>query len=179
VLRRRLILATLALLVAGWIAATVVLFLLPDERTPAHADAVVVLSGTRGTRLKKALELMRDRVAPVLVISNDPETRVREAHHLCRDGRGPTFRVVCFEPSPANTRGEAEAVGKLARKHGWKSIVLVTSHYHVTRATMLFDRCYDGTIDAVGAPYPAWTIPKVVLSEWAKLSYALVFARSC
>jgi uncharacterized SAM-binding protein YcdF (DUF218 family) len=179
VLRRRLILALLALFLAAWIAGSIVLFLLPDEQTPARADAVVVLSGTRGTRLAKALELMKKGIAPVLVISNDPETPVREAIHLCRRGRGPTYRVVCFEPHPDSTRGEARAVGRLAASRGWKSIVLVTSHFHVTRARMLFRRCYGGTIDAVGASYPAWSVPKVVVSEWAKLVYALVFARGC
>ena len=178
-LRRRLILAVLALLVAALIGASIALFLFPAQGAPARADAVVVLSGTRGTRLAKALELMRDGIAPVLVISNDPETPVREAIHLCRAGRGPTYQVVCFEPHPDSTRGEAEAVGKLAAAHGWKSVVLVTSGFHVTRARMLFRRCYDGKLDAVGASYPLWSIPKVVVSEWAKLVYAVVFARGC
>jgi uncharacterized SAM-binding protein YcdF (DUF218 family) len=179
VLRRRLIVAILALVVAAWIAASMVLFLFPDEGAPVRADAVVVLSGTRGSRLAKALELMRDRVAPVLVISNDPQTPVREAIHLCRAGRGPTFRVICFEPDPDSTRGEARAVGTLARAHNWRSLVLVTSGFHVTRARMLFRRCYHGKLDAVGVSYPIWTIPKVVISEWAKLAYATVFARGC
>jgi uncharacterized SAM-binding protein YcdF (DUF218 family) len=179
VLRRRLILAVGALLLAALVGASIALFLLPDEGAPARADAIVVLSGTRGTRLTKALELMRRGIAPVLVISNDPQTPVREAVHLCRAGRGPAYRVVCFEPRPDSTRGEAEAVGKLAAARGWRSMVLVTSGFHVTRARMLFRRCYDGKLDAVGASYPLWTIPKVVVSEWAKLVYAVVFARGC
>ncbi len=178
-LRRRRVLAVLGALVAAWVVASVVLFLYPDEGAPARADAVVVLSGTRGTRLDKALELMRAGVAPVLVISNDPETPVREAIHLCRRGHGAGFRVVCFEPHPDSTRGEAEAVGRLARQRGWSSLVIVTSHFHVTRAKLLFGRCFHGKLSAVGAPYPLLTIPEVVLSEWAKLVYALVVARGC
>jgi uncharacterized SAM-binding protein YcdF (DUF218 family) len=175
----RILLAVLALLVAAWIAATLVLFFFPDEGAPPRADAVVVLSGTRGTRLDGALKLMRSGIAPVLVISNDPETRVREAIHLCRAGRSEGFSVVCFRPRPANTRGEAEAVSELAARNGWRSIVLVTSRFHVTRARMLFERCFGGKVDAVGVDYPATSIPAAVAGEWLKLAYALTASRDC
>ena len=177
--RRRLIIAVLALLLAAWVAATVALIFLPDEHTPARAGAVVVLSGSKGERLDRALTLMRGRVAPVLVISGGLDPRQPKANRLCRAGRGEGFRVVCFEPRPDSTRGEAETVGRLAARNHWRSIVIVTSHFHVTRATMLFRRCFDGRIDAAGVSYPWWNVPIVVAGEWAKLAHALVFAREC
>ena len=42
-------------------------------------------------------------------------------------------------------------MGALAEKEGWKSVVLVTSTYHATRAGMLLRRCHDGDVDVVAA----------------------------
>lgn len=172
---RRLVISALLLV---FVAVSARLFLFPSEDNPGRADAVVVLAGARKPRLARGLELMRSGVAPVLVISDGRDPLWPQANRLCRNGGG-TFRVVCFRPDPYNTRGEAEAVGRLARRRGWGSVLVVTSTFHVTRARMLFERCIDGEVDAVGAPYAKKRVPKYVLSEWVKLSYALTLGRDC
>ena len=40
-------------------------------------------------------------------------------------------RLICFNPSPGTTQGEAEFVGRLARKYYWHSVAVVT----ITRRT--------------------------------------------
>ena len=172
---RRLIILALVLAFLGFSAR---LFLFPDQDSPRSADAVVVLAGGNKPRLGKALELMRENVAPVLVISDGLDPGWPEANRLCRDG-GPGFRVVCFRPDPYNTRGEAEAVGRMARNRHWQKVAVVTSTFHVTRARMLFDRCVDGEVDMVAAPYAKKRTPKYVLSEWVKLTYAVTLGRDC
>ena len=172
--RRLVILA----LVLAFLAFSARLFLFPDEDSPRSADAVVVLAGGKKPRLGKALELMRENVAPVLVISDGRDPTWPEANRLCRSG-GTGFRVLCFRPDPYNTRGEAEAVGRLARRRSWSSVVVVTSTFHVTRARMLFDRCVDADVEMVAAPYAKRRTPKYVLSEWVKLTYAVTLGRDC
>ena len=44
---------------------------------------------------------------------------------------------------------DARAIARLARERGWSSIVVVTSRFHVTRARMLFRRCYRGALSVV------------------------------
>jgi uncharacterized SAM-binding protein YcdF (DUF218 family) len=172
-------LAALAVAVwAAWLAAAAVLFGFPSVDHPRRADAIVVLSGERGNRLAKGLELARTRVAPVLVISDGLAAGWTQANRLCRRGGG-AFRVVCVEPQPDSTRGEAETVARLARARHWRSLVLVTSTYHVTRARILFERCFPGRVQAVGTRYPLHQIPSMLVSEMAKLLYELTFARSC
>ena len=107
------------------VALNLRLFLFPSTSTPAHADAVVVLAGGDGERLDKGLELVRDGVAPNLVVSTGPD-------ELC--GTQHDFEVYCFLPDPDDTRGEAEAIGRIAAREGWHHLVLVTSDYHATRA---------------------------------------------
>lgn len=176
---RTLLVGLVLAVIAAWAAATARIVLFPAEDAPGRADAVVVLSGSKHARLDRALEVMRDRVAPVLVISAGMDRRRPEANRLCKAGHGQGFRVLCFEPDPDSTRGEAEEVGRLARENAWRRVLLVTSRFHVTRARMLFDRCIAGDVDAIGVTYTWWSVPAHVAGEWAKLAYASIFARDC
>ena len=172
---RRLLLVVLVV-VAAWLAVAVRFVLVPEQDSARHADAVVVLAGD-DLRLGKALELMTRRVAPTLVISDGLAPGWHRANRLCR-GRA-AFRVVCFRASPYSTRGEAEAVARMAAARGWRSVVVVTSTYHVTRARLLFRRCVDGRVSVTGSTYQRSLIPLEVVLEPVKLAYALVFARGC
>jgi uncharacterized SAM-binding protein YcdF (DUF218 family) len=129
-------------LAVGIVALNLRLFVYPASSTPEHADAVVVLAGGNGERLDRGLELVRDGVAPNLVVSTGPDELCATRHD---------FEVYCFLPDPDDTRGEAEAVGRIAAQQGWRHLVLVTSDYHATRARLLLDRCFPGTVDVVTA----------------------------
>ena len=93
-------------LLVAWIVATVRLVFVPTEDEPGKADAVVVLAGSKHERLDRGLELVRQDVAPVLVISDGFDPRQPRANRLCREG-GDGFSVTCFTPDPDSTRGEA------------------------------------------------------------------------
>jgi uncharacterized SAM-binding protein YcdF (DUF218 family) len=122
---------------------------------------------------------MRDGVAPTLVISGGLDPRQPEARQLCREGQIDGSRVLCFMPDPDSTRGEAHKVAELAERLGWQRVLLVTSTFHVTRARMLFDRCLDADVDAVGAQYPWTSIPTAIAGEWVKLGLSLTVNRDC
>jgi uncharacterized SAM-binding protein YcdF (DUF218 family) len=174
----RWILIALGVLVLAWVAAPVRLLFVPTEDAVGKADAVVVLAGSKHERLDRGLELMREGVAPVLVISDGFDPKLPRANELCREG-GQGFSVACFTPDPDNTQGEARKVAELARKNGWERVLLVTSRFHVTRARMLFDRCLDADVDAVGVDYPWTSVPEAVAGEWVKLGLSLTTSRGC
>jgi uncharacterized SAM-binding protein YcdF (DUF218 family) len=178
----RRLLIVLAAIVAVWLVACAVLFVWPwAVSTPKSANAVVVLSGGRNSRLDPALELMRRGVAPVLVISSPAQDRKwRTAQRICKaPPHAYRFRVLCFEAAPYSTRGEARAIGRLAREHGWKQVTVVTSTYHVTRARMLVRRCYSGGLSMVGARSTWWKLPEEWASETGKLIVQLTAQRTC
>jgi uncharacterized SAM-binding protein YcdF (DUF218 family) len=164
-------LVTAVVLVVGVIAVNVRLFVYPASSTPAHADAVVVLAGGSGERLDKGLELVRHGVASNLVVSNG-------SGMLC-DGNQ-SFSVFCFRPDPDDTRGEAEAVGRIATQQGWDHLVLVTSDYHATRAHLLLDRCFPGTVDVTTAHSSHAPLPllSAIAHEWGGLVES-AFQRDC
>jgi uncharacterized SAM-binding protein YcdF (DUF218 family) len=179
VLRR--ILLVLVALVAAWLLACLVLFVWPpaESSPPAHADVVVVLSGNKA-RLAPGLALIRRGVAPVLALSTVQRTpHWPEAERLCAAHRYAHARVVCFTAVPFSTRGEARTVTRLARERRWRSIVVVTSTFHITRAHLLFRRCYHGPLSVVGSGSTWWRLPEEWASETAKLIVQLTAERGC
>jgi len=179
VLRRLLLI--LAGLVAAWLVACLVLFVWPpaESSAPAHADVVVVLSGSK-RRLPPALALIRRGVAPVLALSTVQRTKHwPQAERLCATHRYAGARVLCFTAAPYSTRGEARTVARLAHARGWHSIVVVTSTFHLTRAKLLFKRCYHGRIAMIGSPSTWWQLPEEWASETGKLLVQLTLERGC
>lgn len=146
------------------------LFVWPEEEPPRRSDAIVVLARAK-PRLAKGIELIQQGIAPVLVISDGLAPGYVRANRLCRKG-APGFRVVCFRPDPHSTRGEAQRIGRMVRNRKWRAITVVTSTFHLTRTRLLFKRCVDARIDAVGASYPLRRLPQSVVTEWVKLAYA-------
>lgn len=157
---------------AGYTSVLVFARPVPDQ--VSRADAVVLLSGDQGGRLPLALRLIRDGVAPTLVI--DGVADLPEAKELCRSGAD--FEVVCLTPEPDRTRTEARAAGRLARERGWSRLVVVTDPFHFPRARLLFRRCIDGEVDVIGVKPP---VPhsRRLGHEWLGVLHAVTIARGC
>jgi hypothetical protein len=173
--RRRLAAVALAVSVIAVMAATGRLFVWPDRGMPARASAIVMLNGP-GDRLDTALDLAWQHRASFVVISRGSPYW---GHGSVCAPSIPHVRVICFDPNPATTRGEAEFVGRLARKYHWKSLVLVTITPQDTRARLRVERCFTGPIYVVTTS-PSWYAwPYEIAYEWAATIKALVFQRNC
>ena len=88
-------------------------------------------------------------------------------------------RLVCFNPDPGDTRGEAEFAARLAGQYHWTSVVLVTVRAQDTRARMLMKRCYSGSVYVVTAPLALADWPYQIAYQWGALVKALIVHRSC
>lgn len=169
----------LLLLLAEGVAAGAVLgvaVIWPPVSQPAPADAVVVLAGD-GSRVPIAVGLMERGLAPTLVLAGRPDTAA--GIDLCE--RPQPYEVVCLRPSPDNTRTEAQSTARLAGDRNWRSVVLVTSKYHLTRAGLHLRRCFDGTVGTYGEPppYGPGFARRQIVHEWLGLVHATVLARGC
>lgn len=134
-----------------WLAACYRVVVRPSVDRPVRSDAILVLgSPTVDGRLAKALELAEAGHAGTVVISIGWE-RGRQRIAACQDDN-PRYRVICFQPDPPTTRGEAEELGRLARQRHWTSVLVVTSTYHVSRARLIVGRCMPGTVRMVAVP---------------------------
>ncbi len=153
--------------------ATARLLVWPAQGMPPRVSAIVMLAGP-GDRLPAAERLARAHRAPVLVVSRG------------HDGYGgpcpsgpPGARLICFEPDPATTQGEAQAVGRLAQRYHWRSVVLVTSRAQDTRARIRAGRCFPGQLYVVAVSPPWYDWPYQIAYEWGALAKALVIQRAC
>ena len=123
------------------------------------ADAIVVLSGmlhetpaswTRpefgegADRFEAGLSLWNAGRAPVLVFTRGqmPWDRRRTPEGEVLAGlatrRGVPAASIVLTAVVGDTAGEAREATRLAREHGWKRVLLVTSAYHLPRAVLLF-----------------------------------------
>ena len=169
---RKVITAVVALIVAFG-ALTAWLLVWPARGMPARVSAIVLLAGP-GYRMPVALRLASEHRAAVLVVS--------QGSH----GYGspcppplPGVKIICFDPNPGNTRGEAEFVGQLADRYHWTSITLVTSRAQDTRARILVRRCFGGSIyvTTTSLPWDSW--PYQIAYAWGAIFKALVLYRAC
>ncbi len=173
----RWVAAGAALLVTAIVLASFIPFLRPTHDRLGPFEAVVVLSGDRGERIDRALELMNRQPRPVLVLAGNPDISI--ALGLCDNH--PAFEVVCLRPQPDNTRSEARAVAELSQQRGWDHLVVVTSTPHVTRSRLLFRRCVKGSVVGIAAspPYGWATWVEAVRHEWLGTADALTLDRGC
>ena len=169
---RRIVVAAVALvLVFG--AVTARLFVWPAAGMPARVSAIVMLAGV-GNRLPVAVQLAREHRAPVLVVSQG-----WEGYGGPCPPATPGVTLICFDPNPGDTRGEAEFVGRLAKRYHWSSVVLVTPRTQDTRARLLVRRCFGGSVYVVTAPLPAGDWPQQIAYEWGALFKGLILYRAC
>jgi hypothetical protein len=145
----------------------------PAQGMPARVSAIVMLAGP-GDRLPVALELAREHRAPVLVVS-----RGWEGYGGPCPPPIPGLKLICFEPDPGTTRGETEALGRLAKQFRWNSVVLVTTRTQDTRARLMAERCFGGSTYVVTAPLPLSSWPYQIAYGWGALLKALVIYRTC
>ena len=131
---------------AGWAAWAFAVIQTPRVDAAGPVDAVLVLGGLDGdARTQRALDLVRAGDTDTMVISIPGPGVDRLARGLCASPPE-GVRVICFEPDPLTTRGEARELGRLAQEHGWTRVAVTTSVYHLSRSRMIVGRCFDGTL---------------------------------
>jgi hypothetical protein len=163
----------LAVVLVVFCAVTARLFVWPEQGMPSRVDAIVMLDSP-GHPLKFALRLAAQHRAPYLVVSQGtPVSRDPCPRPI------PGVTLICFNPTPPTTRGEAEFIGRLAKKHHWRSIAVVAITPQDTRARLRVERCFAGDVYVVTAPIKPGIWPYQIAYEWAALAKALLIQRNC
>lgn len=156
---------------------------LVHEQAPEKADIGIVLAGdSRGGRILKASELVKQGFVPKLLVSG-PDGMY--GSHECdleipfavRAGY-PESYFVHFENTARSTRDEAQQAARVLRDMGVHRLLLVTSDYHTRRAGRMFRDALPGVeviVVASSDPYFStggwWKNregQKTALYEWLK-----------
>jgi uncharacterized SAM-binding protein YcdF (DUF218 family) len=149
------------------------LFVWPAQGIPARVSAIVMLAGP-GDRLQVALALARQHRAPVLAVSQG-----FQGYGSPCPAAPAGVKIICFDPDPASTRGEAEFAGRLARQYHWSSVLLVATRSQDTRARILLGRCFPGATYVSTAAFPRRDWPYEIAYGWGALVKALIVHRAC
>jgi uncharacterized SAM-binding protein YcdF (DUF218 family) len=121
-----------------------------------HADAIVVLAGGRG-RVEEGIKLYQAGQGHMLfLIGVDPAVKKRELYH----GNKPDD--VYLENVSRNTLENAIYARDLIMKQKVSSIKLITSRYHMKRATLIFRNALAKDI----AIYPHPVDSRNLKEEW-------------
>jgi uncharacterized SAM-binding protein YcdF (DUF218 family) len=140
-----------------WLILALQLFVNVDPLSVHRTDAVIMLGGAGSERLPVAQQVQGDLDIPVLVLSHTDTLGNAAADDACATAAVPSPSLICFRPDGLDTRGEAVAISRLVELNGWKSVTVVTSSYHVTRAQRLIEQCTTAEVQMVPSrPELSW-----------------------
>ncbi|UFX46247.1 YdcF family protein [Bradyrhizobium sp. 41S5] len=149
------------------------------ETDPPHnADGIVVLTGG-SSRVSDAMELLAAGYGKRLLISGvHPTNDANDISRSVPDSQGLMRCCVDLDRSAVNTRSNAAETRRWAHERGFKSLIVVTSNYHMPRAIVELSHAMpDITLipfAVVGDKWrdePWWTSGgtfRLLLSEYAK-----------
>ena len=159
------------------------------EIKPDHnADGIVVLTGG-SSRVSDAMELLAGGYGKRLLISGvHPTSAASDISRSLPDNQSLLLRCcVDLDRSAVNTRSNAAETRRWVRERGFKSLIVVTSNYHMPRAIVELSHAMpDVTLipfAVVGDRWrdePWWTSGatlRLLLSEYAKYVAAEVRVR--
>ena len=148
--RRRLVprwLVSLCMLLIAAVIAALPVYVRPQIDPLRHADAILVLGGRDYDRYPFGIGLGEQGWAPNVVLSID-----RWRTGLCATPHPHLNNLRCFIPDPPTTKGEARELRSLAARYGWRTIIVVTSRPHISRARFILEQCFDGNLAMVESP---------------------------
>ena len=110
----------------------------PAREDTAATDAAVVLTGGAG-RLEHAIDVLKDHKAGRLLVAGaDPAVTKLDLARRIPGSRKWLDCCVDLGSESVDTRSNAEEAGRWLAKHDYKSLRLITSDWHMRRASYEF-----------------------------------------
>jgi uncharacterized SAM-binding protein YcdF (DUF218 family) len=104
---------------------------------PAPADALVALTGASSARVSEAARLLEQGLGRRLLISGvNPQSRRAEVRGAAGDAGRAWDCCVDLGFRAEDTRGNAAETAGWTRRHGYRSLIVVTADYHMPRALL-------------------------------------------
>jgi len=150
-------------------------------------DAIILLCGEREGRIEKTFAAYQDNLAPRIIVSGGPiyASGKSEAEFVGEElvKRGVPREAILIEPNSKSTWENALFCRDLIINKKFHAALVVTSNYHMRRASAIFDAVFHragikvGYLSAPSGRFNAcqwWTSPSsiaLVFKEYAKIIY--------
>jgi len=145
------------------------MLLLPPPLAANTTDAIVVPTGGAG-RIDRGIALLRAHQARrMLVTGVAPGVRAAD---LAREYRTPQSLFACcidLGADAVDTRSNAEETAAWVKAHGYRSVRLVTSDWHVPRARMELAAAMGRGVTVLGDGVPSTPRLGTLVNEYNKL----------
>ena len=121
------------------------------------ADAIVVLSGGKASRIPHALNLFAENYAPRLLLTDEKKRSLRFAHLFSTNEEiaqamidelklsVPIITVPSLKGGATSTFDEAYDLRKFSEAEGFNRLILVTDAFHTRRAYHAFQTVFSGS----------------------------------
>lgn len=164
-----MILRTFGILLVAYVLGFVLFMLAVGQRPEvAVTDAVVVPTGGPG-RIDRGLKLLEEKSARRMLVTG-VGTDVRAAD-LAREYRVPRRRFDCcvdLGREAIDTRSNAEETARWVEGHGYTSVRLVTSDWHMPRARMELRHALADDVELLGDGVSSNPRLSMLVSEYNK-----------
>jgi uncharacterized SAM-binding protein YcdF (DUF218 family) len=131
-------------------------------------DAVVVPTGAPG-RIDRGLALLQaGKAQRMLVTGVDPDVRPGE---LAVAYKVPVQVIICcvdLGHDAVDTRSNADETATWVRTHGYRTVRLVTSDWHMARAALELRHALDADVEVIADPVPGTPRFGILFDEYNK-----------
>lgn len=125
---------------------------------PVGERGIIVLTGGGGERIERGLALHAEGHGDrVLITGVHPQTTKKDLGRM-----GPAATLECcvdLGPYARSTRGNAVEGRDWLRRHGYRTVLLVTSDFHLPRATLEMKRTAPD-VEIIGVPVASAAAPE-------------------
>ena len=143
---------------------------LVTEQPLAKTDLILVLSGQIPLRVPEAARIYHERYAPKILVTNELKERGLEdllrlgiripdrqemAIGLLEELHVPRGDILTIQERSDSTRSEMQTVARFQRSHPVKSMIIVTSKSHTTRAYKIFSTGLGPGVRLIMHPVPS------------------------
>lgn len=117
-----------------------------------QVDALVVLSGDEGDRVRTAARLYQDRTGNYLIITKTDNEEIGEQQtyseklmRIAIEDGVPQDAILFTDGIAEDTFAEAQAILTLSQQRNLQSLLVVTGPYHVRRTSLIFRHVFEDT----------------------------------
>lgn len=162
----------LSLILIAWFAGFILFAVsLPRAAGAQRSDAVVVLTGGAG-RIERGLDVLHHGWSRQMLVSGvDPEVKTGEFAAQFNISAAEMACCITLGYRAFDTMSNARESASWIEQHGYRSVRLVTSDWHLRRARAEIDKVFPAHVTVINDAVPTQPSLRMLMVEYHKLLF--------